>query len=70
MLKLSLMKNYKHLQNQLEHFNIGDFVYVELKDKKKMKSKACSNDFAGQIINLDDDGVEISFLKHSEKYFW
>ena len=35
-----------------------------------MKSKARSNHFAGQIINLDDNGVEKSSLKHSEKYFW
>ena len=35
-----------------------------------MKSKARSNHFAGQIINLDDNEVEISSLKHSEKYFW
>ena len=33
------------------------------------KSKASSNHFAGQIINLDDNGEEISFMKHSEKYF-
>ena len=32
--------------NQLENFNIGDFVYVELKDKKKWKTKARSNHFA------------------------
>ena len=35
-----------------------------------MKSKARSNHFAGQIINLDDNGVGKSSLKHSEKYFW
>ena len=31
---------------------------------------ARSKHLAEQIINLDDNGVEISFLKHSEKYFW
>ena len=39
------------------------------KIRKKLKSKVRSNHFAGQIVNLDDNGVEISFLKNSEKYF-
>ena len=34
-----------------------------------MKRKAHSNLFIQQIIDLDDNGVEISFLKHSEKFF-
>ena len=33
-----------------------------------MKSKAHSNLFTKQIIDLDDNGVEISFLKHPEKF--
>ena len=57
------------LTNELESFNTGDFVYVELKNKKKLKSKVCSDHFAGQIVNLDDNEVEISFLKNSQKYY-
>ena len=34
-----------------------------------MKSKVRSNHFAGQVVNLDDNGVAISFFKNSEKYF-
>ena len=57
------------LTNERESFDTGNFVHVELKNKKKLKRKVLSNHFAGQIVNLDDNGVETSFLKNSEKYF-
>ena len=44
-------------------------VLTQLTNKKKLKSKVRSNHFAGQIVNLDDNGVEISFLKNSGKFF-
>ena len=45
-------------------------TYLSDLNYKIRKILARSKHLAGQIINLDDNGVEISFLKHSEKYFW
>ena len=55
--------------NQVQ-LNIGNFIYVELKNKSKLKCKNRSNHFVGQIVSLEDEDVEVSFIKQNENYFW
>lgn len=58
----------EHLRN-LDNLQPSDFVYVGFQKNKGNNQVCSSNHFVGQVLQIDEDEVEIKYMRKSGSYF-
>ena len=67
---MNIQNCLKHLKN-LENLQPSDFVYVGLKKNKGSNQAYSSENFVGQVIQMEEDEVEIKYMRtNGSSFIW